>query len=516
MCRKFDECDTRMELIYAIIGVVVGGGIAWFVASTTTKKEGESALAEAAKTKEKAEREAKELTAGARTDAERVVAEAKNEARERRAELLKREESIDRRETDVTETRKRAEKARGEAEKQQERLSEREQEFEALKAEAAIKLAQVADMTPKAAKDELLKHVEHEAAEEIEKKRKTLEEEGEATLSRRAQEILMTAIQRYAGSAASDAMTSVVTLPNEELKGRIIGKEGRNIKAFERASGCEVLVDDTPGAIVISAHDPVRREIAKRALIRLMEDGRIQPTRIEEVLEACKSEVEDIIRQAGVEVADDLGLSNIDPRLVYLIGRLKFRTSFGQNVLQHSVEMAHIASMIAFEVGANAHVAKFGALVHDIGKAVDHEVEGTHVEIGRKLLKRFGVDEEVIKAMQAHHEEYPFENPESVIVLVADKLSAARPGARRDSVENYLRRISELEGAATSFTGVERAYAIQAGREVRVFVMPDKIDDAAARKLARDIADKIQRELQYPGEIKVTLIREKRVIEYAK
>jgi len=247
-----------------------------------------------------------------------------------------------------------------------------------------------------------------------------------------------------------------------------------------------------------------------------MEDGRIQPARIEELVEASRSEVEEIIREAGVEAVEELGLGGIDPRLVYLIGRLRFRTSFGQNVLQHSVEVAHLAGMIASEVGANVRTAKLGGLAHDIGKAVDHEVEGTHVEIGRKLLKRFSIDEEVIKAMQSHHEEYPFENPESIIVLVADALSAARPGARRDTVENYLKRLQDLEDVANSFEGVSKAYAIQAGREIRVFATPEKVNDDEAQRLAREIADKIQSELQYPGEIKITLIREKRVTEYAR
>lgn len=503
-------------LIVGIIGAVIGGGIGFALRSATVKQVGKAALAEAEKLKEKAEREVKELASEARRDAQRILEDAKKEAKERRDEVRSREEKIDERESAAMEIRDRADKIREEAEARHAKLEEKEKELTDLRAEMEQKLAQVAELSSEQAKEELMQQIEREYADMFEKKRQALESEGEVALARRAQEILLTAIQRYAGSAANDAMTSVISLPSEDLKGRIIGKEGRNIKALERATGCEILVDDTPGAIVISSHDPVRREIARRALERLMEDGRIQPTRIEEIVEASKSEVEEIIRAAGVETVEELGLGSIDPRLVYLVGRLKFRTSFGQNVLQHSREMGHIAGMIAAEVGANVHVAKFGALVHDIGKAVDHEVEGTHVEIGRKLLQRFGVDEEVIKAMQAHHEEYPFENPESIIVLVADKISAARPGARRDSVENYLKRLQDLENVAASFDGVEKTYAIQAGREVRVFVTPEKIDDTSAKSLARDIAEKIQKELHYPGEIKVTLIREKRVVEFAR
>lgn len=504
------------SIIFGVVGVLVGGLIGFVIRNATAGRESNEAIEEAEKIRTEAGREAKELSTQARHDADRIVGDAKQDAKERRSEVLKREESVDKRETDVVDVRQRAEKLHEQAASRSADLDTRESDLLKMKGQMEERLAEIAGLTPDAAKAELLAHVEREYTDMFEKKMRALESDGEVTLARRAQEILLTAIQRYSGSAATDAMTSVISLPSEELKGRIIGKEGRNIKAFERATGCEVLVDDTPGAIVLSSHDPVRREIARRALERLMEDGRIQPTRIEEVVETAKGEVEEIIRQAGVETVEELGIGPMDPRLVYLVGRLKFRTSFGQSVLQHSLEMGHIAGMIASEVGANVQVAKFGALVHDIGKAVDHEVEGTHVEIGRKLLKRFNVDEEVIKAMQAHHEEYPFENPESVIVLVADKLSAARPGARRDSVENYLKRLTDLENAATSFDGVEKAYAIQAGREVRVFVTPDKVDDAAAKQIARAIADKIQQELNYPGEVKITLIRERRVIEYAK
>ena len=267
---------------------------------------------------------------------------------------------------------------------------------------------------------------------------------------------------------------------------------------------------------MISGFDPVRREVAKRALEKLLVDGRMQPARIEEVVAGCQGEVDEIIRKAGEDAIQEVGVVGLDPRLVYLLGRLRFRTSFGQHVLQHSIEAAHLAGMIAAEIGANVQVAKKGALFHDIGKAIDHEVEGTHVEIGRKLLARFGVEEPVIKAMQSHHEEYPFETPESVIVKVAESISAARPGARRDTVENYLRRLSDLERIATSFPGVEKAYAIQAGREVRVFVVPEEVDDLAAKKLARAVADQIEQELQYPGEIKVNVVRETRVAEFAR
>jgi ribonuclease Y len=307
-----------------------------------------------------------------------------------------------------------------------------------------------------------------------------------------------------------------VQIPSEELKGKVIGKEGRNIKAFERATGVDVIIDEAPDKITLSSFDPLRRHIAKIALERLIEDGRIQPAKIEELVEKAKQEVETIVKQKGEEAAYEIGIVGLDPRLITLLGRLHFRTSYGQNVLQHSIEMAHIAGMLAAELDADVEIARAGALLHDIGKAVDHEVQGTHVEIGRRILEKFGVDSRIIQAMQAHHEEYPYETPESIIVQVADSISASRPGARRDSVERYLERLGDLERIAKSFPGVEKVYAIQAGREIRIFVNPGKVSDLQTHKLAREIAVRVQEELKYPGEIKVNVIRENRVVEFAR
>jgi ribonuclease Y len=311
-------------------------------------------------------------------------------------------------------------------------------------------------------------------------------------------------------------MSTMLSIPSDEMKGKIIGKEGKNIKAFERVTGVEVIVDDTPGVITISSFDPIRRQVARVALENLLLDGRIQPAKIEKIVEKAQQDINKIIKDKGDQAIYECGILNLDPRVVQILGRLHFRTSYGQNVLQHSIEMAHIAGMIAEEVGANVQVAKAGALLHDIGKALDHEVAGTHVEIGRRILQKFGVNEEIIKAMQSHHEEYPVENLEAVIVTVADTISGGRPGARSDSIENYLKRLGELEALANSFSGVEKSYALQAGREIRIFVTPEQITDIEAKKLARDVADKIEGELKYPGEIKVTVIRESRVIEYAR
>ncbi len=300
------------------------------------------------------------------------------------------------------------------------------------------------------------------------------------------------------------------------MKGKIIGKEGRNIRAFEKATGVEVVIDDTPGTVTISSFDPVRRAIARTALLNLIQDGRIQPAKIEEEAEKAKEAISQIIKQKGEQAAYEAGVFNLDPRILLILGRLHFRTSYGQNVLQHSIEMAHIAGMLAEELGADVAIARAGALLHDIGKAVDHEVPGTHVEIGKRILEKFGADVRIVKAMQAHHGEYPYETIESVIVQTADAISGGRPGARRDSVENYLKRVKELEDLAATFAGVDRVYAIQAGREIRVLVKPQEISDLEAKQLARDIAVKVEHELKYPGEIKVVVIREQRIIDYAR
>jgi ribonuclease Y len=335
-------------------------------------------------------------------------------------------------------------------------------------------------------------------------------------LEEKARDIITTAIHRLGNTVRADVMTSSVEIPSEDLKGKIIGKEGRNVRAFERATGVDVLIDESPGMITLSSFDPVRRQVAKVALEALIQDGRIQPVKIEEFVEKAKKEISETMRKMGEKAAFECGVYNLHPDLIKILGRMHFRTSYGQNVLWHSVEMAHIAGMIAEEIGADVSVAKAGALLHDIGKAIDHEVQGSHVEIGRRILQKYGVDTAIIQAMQAHHEEYPYETPESILVQVADAISGGRPGARRDSVENYIKRLQDLEAIANSFPGIDKSYAIQAGREVRIFVRPEEINDLEAHELARNIAHKIETELKYPGEIRVNVIRESRVIEYAR
>jgi ribonuclease Y len=397
-----------------------------------------------------------------------------------------------------------------------EEIKKIQEKVQNLEGEKKIELEKVAKLTESEAKDALLKDVEQKYEEDILVKIQKLENNNEEKLETRAKEILATSIQRLAVSTASDLMTTTVAIPNNEIKGKIIGKEGRNIRAFERVAGVELIVDDTPGSIVISSFDPVRRQVARVALENLILDGRIQPAKIEELVEKAKEEINKIIKEKGEQAVYECGIFNFDPRIVAIIGRLYFRTSYGQNVLQHSIEMAHIAGMLAEELGADVAIAKAGALVHDIGKALDHEVQGTHIEIGMRILQKFGADEKIITAMKSHHEDYPYETIEAIIVQTADAISGGRPGARRDSVENYLKRLQDLEALVNGFPGVEKSYALQAGREIRIFVTPEKISDAEAKLMARDIAIKIEQELKYPGEIKVTMIRETRIIEYAR
>ncbi len=463
-----------------------------------------------------AREESKKITAVAEDEAKQKVAQADLELREKedkitRAEdrVFKREEALDKKhhelDQEVTAVKVRIEEIKQIKERADNLLLERSDE-----------LARVAHLSKDEAKEQLYVELQREADEDLMMRVAKLERDGMERLERRAREIITTAIHRLGNSVASDTMATAITIPNDEIKGKIIGKEGRNIKALERATGVEIIIDDTPGSILLSCFDPIRRAVARVALENLIMDGRIQPAKIEETVEKARTDINKVIKEKAEAAAFETGVLNLDPRLMMILGRLHFRTSYGQSVLQHSVEMAHIAGMIAEELGANPAVARAGALLHDIGKALDHEVQGTHVEIGRRILQKFGVSEEVIKAMQAHHEEYPYETIESVIVQVADAISGGRPGARRDSVEQYLKRLADIEEIAMSFAGVEKCYAISAGREVRVFAKPEEMSDFAARELARNIALRIENELKYPGEIKVLVIRETRSIEFAR
>jgi ribonuclease Y len=469
----------------------------------------------------------KQMMVGAKEEAQRILDEAKekseatmaelkeeekkkeNEFKETEKRLIKKDELLDERQAEIN---KEVENIKLKVEE----IKKIQEKVESIENEKRGELERVAHLSEEQAKEELMREIEKKYEEDLLVRIQKLENQSDEKLDRRAKEILATSIQRLASSTAADLMTTTVTIPNNDIKGKIIGKEGRNIRAFERAAGVELIVDDTPGSIVISSFDPIRRQVARLALENLILDGRIQPAKIEELVEKAKEEINKIIKEKGEQAVYECGIFNFDPRIVAILGRLYFRTSYGQNVLQHSVEMAHIAGMIAEELGADVAIAKAGALVHDIGKALDHEVQGTHVEIGMRILQKFGADEKIVTAMKSHHEDYPYETIESVIVQTADAISGGRPGARRDSVENYLKRLQELEALVNAFEGVEKSYALQAGREIRIFVTPEKISDAEAKIMARDIATKIEQELKYPGEIKVTMIRETRIIEYAR
>lgn len=435
--------------------------------------------------------------------------EKETESKRHEERLLKKEELLDKRQADID---REVENLKGKVNE----VREIRERAEKLVAERTAELERVAGLSKDQARDELVKAIEKDSEADLMARIQKLEAFSREKLEEKAKTILTTAIHRLGNSVASDVMATTITIPNDELKGKIIGKEGRNIKAFERATGVDVIIDDTPGAITLSSFDPVRRAVARIALENLIMDGRIQPAKIEDAVTKAAAEINKIMKDKAEAAAYECGVFNLDPRLMSILGRLHFRTSYGQNVLQHSIEMAHIAGMLAQELGANVAVAKAGALLHDIGKAVDHEVQGTHVEIGRRILQKFGIDEEIIKAMQAHHEEYPYENLESILVQVADAISGGRPGARSDSVENYLKRLTELEGIANSFPGIEKSYAIAAGREVRIFVKPEEVSDLQARELARNVANRVEQELKYPGEIKVTVIRENRSVEFAR
>ncbi|MEK9184207.1 MAG: ribonuclease Y [Patescibacteria group bacterium] len=473
------------------------------------------------------ELEVKQKLLEAKERANKIVAEAEARSlqlekekalplREREEVLIKSTERIAKREEFLDERERTLATEAEEVRNRENEAANLRKDAEKLLKERRLELVRMGRLSEEEARTMLMKDLEETEVEALLARLQKLEAHGRKQLEEKARSILLSTIHRLGSSVNADIMTLSVTLPSEEMKGKIIGKEGRNIKAFERATGVDVIIDDAPDKITLSSFDPLRRHIAKLALEELLEDGRIQPAKIEDTVEKAKKQVQDMVKQKGEEAAYEVGIVGLDPRLIALLGRLHFRTSYGQNVLQHSIEMAHIAGMLSDELGADAQTARAGALLHDIGKAVDHEVQGTHVEIGRRILEKFGVAKEVIQAMQAHHEEYPYETPESVIVQVADAISAGRPGARRDTVERYLERLGDLERIAKGFEGVEKVYAISAGREIRIFVNPGKVSDLETHKLARKIADRVQSELKYPGEIKVNVIRENRVVEFAR
>ncbi len=460
---------------------------------------------EIASLQEKANTEAQKVRSDARFETERSHEEiVKKENR-----LQEKESALDNRQSSLDETEASQRKKNLEIEKKEQVIEDKLEKIDTL-------LSEISEMTPDEAKQELLQTIEKESQEMLFSRTNKLEDKNNKQLEQSAKEILVTAIQRYGNAVDNDIMSTYVNIGDDEIKGKIIGKEGRNIKAFEKYSGVQLLIDETPGQITISSFDPIRRAVAKTALDNLIIDGRIQPARIEELIEEAKLSINETVIAQGKKAVAECDIQGLPNELLEIVGRLYYRYSFGQNVLQHSIEMVHIAKILATEVGADVEVAKTAALLHDIGKAVDHELEGSHVEIGRRMLQKFGIDERVIKAMQAHHEEYPYETIESRIVQTADAISSARPGARSDNADMYVQKLEGLERIAQTIEGVEDAYAVSAGREIRIFVDPTSVNDFQASKIAKKVAKQIESEVKYPGEIKVIVIREKRTIEFAR
>ncbi|MFC1629929.1 ribonuclease Y [Patescibacteria group bacterium] len=506
-------------IILLSIGVgllVLGSILGYFARQSIAKKQAGTLEAKIQKRVSEAKSEAQTILTEAKTKASHVLEKVKSDINQRQGGLLKSEQILLKRERILDAKLSDMEKNEKEFQGKVQQLKKVKEGLEELKTKVTEDLEKSAKMSKEEAKKELLENVSKESEKEIMEKMRKLEREGMEKFEEKAKEIIATAMQKVAISQAQEFTTSTVALPSDEIKGRIIGKEGRNIRTLERATGVEIIVDDSPGAVVISGFDPVRRQIAKIALEKLISDGRIQPARIEDEVAKAQELIVKKIEKAGEEAVYETGLVGIHPKIVQFLGRLNFRTSYGQNVLLHSIEVSYLAEALASEIGANAQVAKKAGLLHDIGKAVDHQVQGSHVDIGIKIFEKLGVEKEIIDAVKSHHEEYPYETLEAVIVQVADQISGARPGARKDTVENYLKRLAELESIATSFSGIEKAWALHAGRELRVFVKSGEIDDLTSKRLAKEIAKKIEEELKYPGEIKVTVVRENRTIEYAK
>ncbi len=515
---------SMLEGVLALAGAaVVGFGLSLLVAFV--RKHG--ARTEAAKILQTANQDAEDVTRKAEVAAKEELLKRREkfeeETRETRTELkllekrlVKREDALERKAENTTKRERYIENLENDLAKRQQNISGKEHELNELLDKEKEALYRISGMGPQEARAQLFERLEQELDREVATLVERKVEQAKEIAGQKAREIISTAIQRCAVEHTTESVVSTIDLPNDEMKGRIIGREGRNIRAFEKATGVDVIVDDTPGVVVLSAFDSVRREMARQAMVELVADGRIHPSRIEEVVEKAKRRTEDTLLQVGKQVLFDMNIHTNGSKLAYLLGRLKFRTSYGQNVLQHSIEVAHLCSIMAAELKLDAELAKRIGLLHDIGKAVDHELEGGHPEIGALLGKRFDEDPIVINAIAAHHEGEPPRSVYAVLVQAADAISASRPGARRETLEKYIRRLERLEDVASSFNGVANAYAIQAGREVRVIVKGDKVADKEAAKLARDIAREIEQELNYPGEIRVTVIRETRVVEYAR
>ena len=507
-------------IIAAVVGLAIGIGAGYFVRKNISEAKIGEADSLAKNIIDQANKDAetmkKEKLLEAKEEIHKFRSDAEKENRERRSELQKYERRVIQKEESLDRKHQSIESKESNLNQQLRAVDEKQKEVEAIKVKQLEKLEDISGITSEKAKDIILSNAEKEVRHEMSIMIKEIETQAKEDAEKKSREIIGYAIQKCAADHVAETTVTVVNLPNDEMKGRIIGREGRNIRTLETLTGIDLIIDDTPEAVILSGFDPIRREIARIALEKLISDGRIHPARIEEMVEKAKKEVENIIKEYGEQAIFETGVHSLHPELVKLLGRLNYRTSYGQNVLKHSIEVAHIAGIMAAEIGADIKLAKRAGLLHDIGKAVDHEMEGTHVEIGMDLLRRYKESKDVIHAMSTHHGDYEPQTVEAVLVTAADAISAARPGARRETLEAYIKRLEKLEEIANSYDGVDKSYAIQAGREIRIMVKPEKINDEEIHLLARDITKKIEDELEYPGQIKVSIIRETRAVEYAK
>ena len=504
-------------VLLVLLGLIVGAGLGYWGAAIRLKATRRDLEAERARIIEEAQIEAKQVALTAKDELIKSRDEIEAEQKRRRAEWQREEERLNKRREELDQKLERVEQRERKSNQRQSQLDKQANDLEKLKAQIVAELERIAAMNQEDAKTELLQIVEADSRADMARVIRQVEAEIKEEADQRAREIVTLAVQRVATEQAAEVAVSVVPLPNDEMKGRIIGRNGRNIRAIERATGVDIVVDDTPEAVTLSSFDAVRREVAKIALNKMIVDGRIHPTRVEKLVEDAEAEVERVIKEEGERAAIEAGVPGLHPEILKILGRLRFRTSYGQNQHQHAIETSRLAAIIAAELGADVKVAKTAGLLHDLGKAIDHEFEGTHTKLGVEFIKRFGVtNPKIVNAIASHHHEVEQECIEAVIVEVADALRGSRPGARRENIETFLKRVRDLEDIATSFKGVSEAYAIQAGREIRVVVKPEDIDDLASIQLSKDIAKKIEENMQYPGQIKVTVLRETRAVEYAK